>query len=83
VPLFVEELTKSVLASGLLREENDRYVLDRLGAARMVAQIGAAIGRQFSYALIRRYPACPGTSCRPTGRSYLSGLALGSNSAPA
>jgi DNA-binding winged helix-turn-helix (wHTH) protein/predicted ATPase len=29
VPLFVEELTKSVLESGLLREENDRYVLDR------------------------------------------------------
>jgi class 3 adenylate cyclase len=29
VPLFVEELTKSVLESGLLREEGDRYVLDR------------------------------------------------------
>ena len=29
VPLFVEELTKSVLESGLLREEADRYVLDR------------------------------------------------------
>src|SRR5262249_21646724 len=29
VPLFVEELTKSVLESGLLREESDRYVLDR------------------------------------------------------
>jgi predicted ATPase len=28
VPLFVEELTKSVLESGLLREETDRYVLD-------------------------------------------------------
>jgi len=28
VPLFVEELTKSVLESGLLREESDRYVLD-------------------------------------------------------
>ena len=26
VPLFVEELTKSVLESGLLREEGDRYV---------------------------------------------------------
>jgi predicted ATPase len=36
VPLFVEELTKNVLESGLLREEADRYVLDRapgLGAA--------------------------------------------------
>jgi len=29
VPLFVEELTKSVLESGLLREESDRYMLDR------------------------------------------------------
>jgi hypothetical protein len=28
VPLFVEELTKSVLESGVLREEADRYVLD-------------------------------------------------------
>ena len=28
VPLFVEELTKGVLESGLLREEADRYVLD-------------------------------------------------------
>jgi predicted ATPase len=28
-PLFVEELTRSVLESGLLREETDRYVLDR------------------------------------------------------
>jgi DNA-binding winged helix-turn-helix (wHTH) protein/predicted ATPase len=73
VPLFAEELTKSVLERGLLREENDRYVLDRplqplaipatlhasllarldrLVTARRVAQIGAAIGRQFSYALL-------------------------------
>src|SRR4030095_3109956 len=28
VPLFIEELTKSVLESGFLREESDRYVLD-------------------------------------------------------
>jgi predicted ATPase len=28
VPLFVEELTKSVLESGVLREQADRYVLD-------------------------------------------------------
>jgi predicted ATPase len=74
VPLFVEELTKSVLESGLLREEADRYVLDRslpplvipttlqdslmarldrLASVRLVAQIGAAIGREFSYALLR------------------------------
>jgi len=29
VPLFVEELTKSILESGLLREAGDRYVLVR------------------------------------------------------
>jgi class 3 adenylate cyclase/predicted ATPase len=73
VPLFVEELTKNVLESGLLREEADRWVLDRtlllisipttlrasllarldrLASVRHVAQIGAAIGRQFSYALL-------------------------------
>jgi class 3 adenylate cyclase len=80
VPLFVEELTKNVLESGLLREEADRYVLDRalpplaiptslyasllarldrLAPARHVAQIGAAIGRQFPYVLLRavcRFP---------------------------
>jgi class 3 adenylate cyclase/predicted ATPase len=28
IPLFIEELTKSVLESGLLREEDDHYVLD-------------------------------------------------------
>jgi class 3 adenylate cyclase/predicted ATPase len=73
VPLFVEELTKSVLESGFLREEADRYVLDRalppfaiptslhdslmarldrLGSVRHVAQVGAAIGHEFSYALL-------------------------------
>jgi class 3 adenylate cyclase len=74
VPLFIEELTKSVLESGLLRETRDRYALDRalppfaiptslhdslmarldrLASVRLVAQIGAAIGREFSYALLR------------------------------
>jgi len=72
--VLVEELTKSVLESGLLRAEVDRYVLDRalppfaiptslhdslmarldrLAPVRHVAQIGAAIGREFSYALLR------------------------------
>jgi DNA-binding winged helix-turn-helix (wHTH) protein/predicted ATPase len=74
VPLFVEELTKSVLESGLLRAETDRYVidgalpplaiptslyasllarLDRQKSARLAAQIGAAIGREFTYGLLR------------------------------
>jgi predicted ATPase len=74
VPLFVEELTNSILESGLLREERNRYVLerglppfaipttlldslmarlDRLASVRPVAQIGAAIGREFPYLLLR------------------------------
>lgn len=73
VPLFVEELTKSVLESGLLREENGAYVLaaaltpltipttlhdsltarlDRLSPVKEIAQVGAAIGREFSYSLL-------------------------------
>jgi predicted ATPase len=80
VPLFVEELTKSVLESGLLREDRDRYVLDRalpsfaiptslrdslmarldrLASVRLVAQIGAAVGREFSYALIHTVSRLP------------------------
>lgn len=73
VPLFIEELTKSVLESGLLHEEGDRHLLqaplpplaipttlrdsliarlDRLAPIREVAQVGACIGREFSYDLL-------------------------------
>jgi class 3 adenylate cyclase len=73
IPLFVEELTKSVLESGLLRHAEGQVVvdgslppltipttlrgsllarLDRLSAAREVAQIGSAIGREFDYKLL-------------------------------
>ncbi len=73
VPLFIEELTKAVLESGLLREIGGRYELtgvlphlavptslqasllarlDRLPAAREIAQIGAALGREFDFDLL-------------------------------
>ena len=65
VPLFVEELTKSVVESvGALHEAPLRLGipatlqdalmarLDRLGVAKEVAQLGAIIGRQFSYELL-------------------------------
>ena len=73
VPLFIEELTKTVLESGLLQEQSGHYVLerplpsfaipttlyaslmarlDRLAAVKEVAQIGAAVGREFSYELL-------------------------------
>jgi class 3 adenylate cyclase/predicted ATPase len=60
VPLFIEELTKSVLESGVPLVEipstlHDSLMarLDRLASVRFVAQIGAAIGRQFPYGLLR------------------------------
>ena len=74
VPLFVEELTKMVLESGLLQERDERYALtgplhplaipatlhdslmarlDRLAAVKALAQLGATLGREFSYALLR------------------------------
>jgi class 3 adenylate cyclase/predicted ATPase len=60
VPLFVEELTKSVLESGVTplgipTSLHDSLMarLDRLGPMRRVAQIGAAIGREFPHALVR------------------------------
>jgi len=74
IPLFIEELTKTLLEGGLLQEEdNNRYVLtgslpsqaipaslhdsllarlDRLAPVKEVAQIGATIGREFSYDLL-------------------------------
>jgi len=78
IPLFVEELTRSVLESGLLREEGDRYELqgplsalaipvslrdslmarlDRLGTVKELAQIGACIGREFSFELLHHISA--------------------------
>jgi TOMM system kinase/cyclase fusion protein len=74
VPLFVEELTKMVLESGLLQEQEDRYALtgplpplaipatlhdslmarlDRLATVKAIAQLGATLGREFSYGLLQ------------------------------
>jgi predicted ATPase len=74
VPLFVEELTKMVLESGLLQEREERYALtgplpslaipatlhdslmarlDRLATVKGLAQLGATLGREFSYALLQ------------------------------
>jgi class 3 adenylate cyclase/predicted ATPase/DNA polymerase III delta prime subunit len=73
IPLFIEELTKTILESRLVREENGQYQLDgplpplaipsslqaslmarldRLALVKEVAQIGSAIGREFSYQLL-------------------------------
>src|SRR5262249_52434905 len=73
VPLFVEEMTKAILESVLLKDTGDGYImpaplsapaipatlhdslmarLDRLAPIKEIAQIGAAIGREFSYRLL-------------------------------
>src|SRR5271166_3259990 len=61
VPLFVEEVTRLLLergeAGGLQAipptlQQSLAARLDRLGEAREVAQIGAVLGRDFSYALL-------------------------------
>jgi predicted ATPase len=62
VPLFVEEVTRLLLERG--EQGGARAIpsslqlsltarLDRLGSAREVAQIGAVLGRDFSYPLLR------------------------------
>ena len=74
VPLFVEELTKMVLESGLLQEREAHYELsgplpplaipatlhdslmarlDRLATVKGLAQLGATLGREFSYELLQ------------------------------
>ncbi len=63
VPLFVEELTKAMAEAGFELAEADVPVtlqaslmarLDRLGAAKEIAQIGAVIGREFGRDLLER-----------------------------
>jgi predicted ATPase len=66
VPLFVEELTKSVVESvgtqhaaplqlGIPATLQDALMarLDRLGSAKEIAQIGATLGREFNYDLLQ------------------------------
>src|SRR5437899_2699533 len=81
ITLFIEEVTKSVLESGILREESDAYVLegplpvvavpsslqasliarlDRIVPARVVVQTSAALGREFSYAVLKAVTLLPG-----------------------
>src|SRR5262249_37041233 len=74
IPLCIEELTRALLESNLLREESEKIIvsgpmparaipwslhdslmarLDRLGPVKEVAQIGAAIGREFTYDILK------------------------------
>jgi predicted ATPase len=74
VPLFIEEMTKTILESGYLKLENDVYELtgtlpprvipltvqdslmarlDRLGPEKMLAQVGATLGPEFQYDVLK------------------------------
>src|SRR5262249_30075838 len=78
IALFIEELTRMLLESGLLRDESGQLLLDgplpslavpnslqaslvarldRLASVKDVAQIGATIGREFAYDLIKEVVA--------------------------
>ena len=80
MPLFIEELTKTVVESGIVSEAGGHYAmtgptaalaiptslhasllarLDSLAPTREVAQIGAALGRSFSYELISAVAGMP------------------------
>jgi class 3 adenylate cyclase len=104
VPLFVEELTKTVLESGLLREANGSYVLatpltplaipstlqdslmerlDRSAPIKEIAQIGAAIGREFPYRLLEAVSPIKGIVLQEAlGRLIASELVYGRGEPP-
>ena len=73
VPLFVEEVTRLLLERGEqggmqaippTLQQSLTARLDRLGSAREVAQIGAVIGRDFSYALLRAVAGIEDEPCK-------------------
>jgi class 3 adenylate cyclase/predicted ATPase len=78
-PLFVEELTKAVLERGRLVQSGERVAplaipttlrdslmarLDHLAPVKEIAQLGAAIGREFSYSLLRALTTCDHATLR-------------------
>jgi class 3 adenylate cyclase len=88
IPLFVQELTKAVAEEVVAAQGDAAYTpavavpstlhdtlmarLDRLAPTKIIAQTGAAIGREFSYRLLaacsefkhKRLAARPGAACR-------------------
>ncbi len=68
VPLFIEELTKSLVEGGIdiadaaipaTLQASLTERLDRLGEAKEIAQIGAVIGREFPYAILAAVAEMP------------------------
>src|SRR6202453_4017665 len=83
VPLFVEEVTRLLLERGEhggvqaippTLQQSLAARLDRLGPAREIAQIGAVLGRGFSYALLKSVAAVDDrgqTGVSDPGHSFL------------
>jgi class 3 adenylate cyclase/tetratricopeptide (TPR) repeat protein len=64
VPLFIEEVTRLVLEGGaqtipLTLQQSLAARLDRLGEAREVAQVGAVVGREFTFGLLLAIAGSP------------------------
>jgi predicted ATPase len=91
VPLFVEELTKSVLERGVAPvaipvtlHDSLMARLDRLESVKRVAQIGSAIGREFSYLLLSVVSRLPEDELQAAlGRLVSSGLVFQRGTPPA
>ncbi len=87
VPLFIEEMTKSVLESDIVHEQDGSLVLaaplptlpvpttlqaslvarlDRLASARAVVQTGSALGREFTYPLLKAVIGLDDDTLRPS-----------------
>jgi predicted ATPase len=71
VPLFIEEVTRLLLERGVeggaqaippTLQQSLAARLDRLGPAREIAQIGAVLGREFSYGLLLGVAAVAGVA---------------------
>jgi DNA-binding response OmpR family regulator/tetratricopeptide (TPR) repeat protein len=90
VPLFIEELTKAVVETSANQDATALPLvvpstlqaslmarLDRLSAARKVAQVGAVIGREFSYTLLVAAALLPDTQlAQGLDELVASGLAV-------
>lgn len=90
VPLFVEEVTKSVLESGDVSmpvpatlRDSLMARLDRVTVVKEIAQIGSAIGREFSYELLAAVSPLTSSALREgLERLTDSGLAFSQGTIP-
>ncbi len=93
VPLFIEELARTLLTAGLPKEHDPASLrqpatipstlqdslmarLDQLGTARKVAQVAAAIGREFSFELLAAIAPLDETELRDALSTLTDGAVL-------